>query len=364
MMQKRILIVVLTACLSIFVSCKKDEPQSSPSEPTQPQKVDKAKKGTQTGALKTSAKTGEKKPNDRKLVKSKAETKAKAKEKVKAKEKDSAPSKDNSAAAKGKDNKAATPKARLAKPTAVPALKKENKSARDKQLVAKAPTPKALPIPQEKKTAKPTLAAPARDNKPSMRRQVPGVVRSKLANARRPGQVGGPTIAPRPKSTVPSNDGELGSSKRKRAKSSGLPQRIRPNAELLLRKSDVVEVLKYKRKLDVHQLSGFDALNDEYDGIYWGSVKGHSLVAGLQIWRHRSPIESQRRYSQMLRSYPNAEETDAVTKKSFIAYWNDFIYLAFYDMSKQAIVNLTCHRTICNTPQKLVQLASRIKERL
>lgn len=142
-----------------------------------------------------------------------------------------------------------------------------------------------------------------------------------------------------------------------------LPSRVRPNAEILLRKADLVEVLEIKKAVDVHQLSGIET-GDEYDGIYWGSPNGLVYMAGVQIWRPRSPIEAQRRYSRMSSSYPNAEENTAITNKTFLAHWNDFIYLVFFDTSKQTVVSLTCSRTVCDSPQKLVILASRIKERL
>ena len=142
-----------------------------------------------------------------------------------------------------------------------------------------------------------------------------------------------------------------------------LPTRVRPNAELLLRKEDIAKVLMLRFDLDVHALVGLDS-SDEYDGVYWGSADGSKYVAGIQVWRPRSPIEAQRRYTQMVRSYPNAEETTAVTNKTFLAYWNDFIYLAFFDSGKQAVVSLTCHRKMCDSPQKLMQLATTVKERL
>ena len=113
----------------------------------------------------------------------------------------------------------------------------------------------------------------------------------------------------------------------------------------------------------MHQLAGLES-DDEYDGIFFGSPSGESFIASIQIWRPRSPIEAQRRYTQMVRSYPNAEENNAVTSKTFLAYWNDFLYLVFFDTTKQSVVALTCDRKACDTPQKLMLLASKIKERM
>ncbi len=142
-----------------------------------------------------------------------------------------------------------------------------------------------------------------------------------------------------------------------------LPSRVRPNAELLLRLDDLKELTEYQGGLDVHALPGIEG-GEEYDGIFWGSPDGKKYVAGLQIWRMRSPIRAQRRYTQMVRSYPNAEENTAITNKTFLAHWNDFIYLAFFDSGKQTIVSVTCARDVCNEPRKLVLLAIRVRERL
>ena len=142
-----------------------------------------------------------------------------------------------------------------------------------------------------------------------------------------------------------------------------MPSRVKPNAELMLRLDDLKELLEIAvAGLDVHGLAG--AEGDNYDGIYYGSTDGATYVAGVQVWKPRSPIEAQRRYTQMVRSYPNAEENNAITSKTFIAHWNDLIYLAFYDSAKQTVVSLTCHRERCNDPKKLVLLGLRIKERL
>ena len=145
------------------------------------------------------------------------------------------------------------------------------------------------------------------------------------------------------------------------------PQRVRPNAELLIRKEDLSEVLLLNGNVDVHSLPGIEP-DDSYDGIYWGSIDGSQLMVGLQVWHPRSPIEAQRRYTQMVRSYPNAEETTiAGISKTFLAFWNDYLYLAFFDQtgaSGPVVVNLTCSRKVCDTPQKLVELATRVFGRL
>jgi len=137
----------------------------------------------------------------------------------------------------------------------------------------------------------------------------------------------------------------------------------RPNVELLLQKQDLDEILEVKVPTDVHALSGLEP-SDEYDGAYWGSADGSSYVAGLQIWRPHSPVKANSRYSRMVRSYPNAEETTAITNKTFLAYWNDIIYLVFFEPGKQTVVSLTCHKKVCNSPAKLVKLGLKVKERL
>jgi len=137
----------------------------------------------------------------------------------------------------------------------------------------------------------------------------------------------------------------------------------RPNAELLLRLSDLREILNVRKTLDVHNLSGLPG-TDNYDGIYWGSPDGKTYFAGVQIWRPHSPIEAQRRYNDMVRSYPNAQESSAITNKTFLGHWNDFIYLAYLIPGKRTVISLTCHRNACKTPTMLVQLGTRIKERL
>jgi hypothetical protein len=144
-----------------------------------------------------------------------------------------------------------------------------------------------------------------------------------------------------------------------------LPTQIKPNAELLLRKEDMVEVLGLTKALDVHELPGLVADN-LYDAIYWGSPNGSTYYAGVQIWKPRSPIEAQRRYTQMVRSYPNAEETTAVGTNAFLGYWNDFYYLVFRmnDNANPSVVALTCNISACTSPDKLVVLASRIFDRL
>jgi hypothetical protein len=144
-----------------------------------------------------------------------------------------------------------------------------------------------------------------------------------------------------------------------------LPTSVPPNAELVLRKADLERILNVTFSFDVHPLPGLNR-GDTYDAIYYGSTDGSKYVAGVQVWRPRSPIEAQRRYSQMVGSYPNAEETSpsAVANKSFLAHWNDLWYLVFLDTSKHTVVSLTCHRARCNEPRKLVLLADQIKNRL
>ena len=87
---------------------------------------------------------------------------------------------------------------------------------------------------------------------------------------------------------------------------------------------------------------------------------------GIQIWKPRFPIEAQRRYSQMVRSYPNAEETTAIGSKAFLGFWNDFLYLVFMtsDNGSPTVVALTCDRRVCDTAQKLVLLATQVSDRL
>ena len=147
------------------------------------------------------------------------------------------------------------------------------------------------------------------------------------------------------------------------ARAAGLPTRVRPNAEQLLRKEDLTELLKLKKTVDVHELPGI-AADHEYDGIYWGSPDGSSYYVGLQLWKMRSPIEAQRQYTQMVRSYPNAEETTAVTSKTFLAFWNDFIYLIYLDTTKQSVVAITCHEKVCTQPSMLVGIAQKSRDRL
>jgi len=137
----------------------------------------------------------------------------------------------------------------------------------------------------------------------------------------------------------------------------------RVNAELLLRPSDIDSILGIKKGLDVHALSGIQG-STEYDGIYWARKKGSAYVAGVQVWRPHSPIEAQRQYNDMVRSYPNVQESNAITNKTFLAHWNDFIYLAYMVPGKRTVVSLTCHVKACKSPSMLVRLGERIKGRL
>lgn len=145
----------------------------------------------------------------------------------------------------------------------------------------------------------------------------------------------------------------------------GLPTKAKPNAELLLRKQDLVEILDFKKNVDVHALPGLEE-DTRYDAIYWGSPDGSEYHVGIQIWKPRFPIEAQRRYSQMVRSYPNAEETTAIGSKAFLGFWNDFLYLVFMtsDNGSPTVVALTCDRRVCDTAQKLVLLATQVSDRL
>ena len=143
----------------------------------------------------------------------------------------------------------------------------------------------------------------------------------------------------------------------------GLPTRVRPNAEQLLRKEDLKTLLQLKKAVDVHELSGLPS-DHQYDGIYWGSPDGAKYYVGLQLWKMRSPIEAQRQYTQMVRSYPNAEETTAVTSKTFLAFWNELIYLVYLDTTKQSVVAVTCHEKVCTQPSMLVGIAQTSRERL
>lgn len=143
-----------------------------------------------------------------------------------------------------------------------------------------------------------------------------------------------------------------------------VPGTVKPNAELFLTREELIEVLALKGPLDVHALAGTGS-EDAYDGVFWGTPDGQKLYVGVQIWRPRSQADAQRRYATMVRSYPNAEETQAITAKTFLAYWNDLYYLVFFDPLKQnTIVGITCDRKACDSPQKLLDLALKIKAHL
>jgi hypothetical protein len=159
--------------------------------------------------------------------------------------------------------------------------------------------------------------------------------------------------------TGPSGRSGLGPT-RKPSYKSGLP---RPNAELLLQKKDIQEILKIRSRLDVHNIEG-QKTGPGYDGVYWGSPDGKRFVAGVQIWQPGDAKLAKARYSQMLSNYPNATETKAITNKTILAHWNDFTYLAFWIPNKQTVVSVTCHRKLCNTPDRLVKLADKVHSRL
>ena len=187
-------------------------------------------------------------------------------------------------------------------------------------------------------------------------------------------QVGGPSepvspkINKRKRGKVRPGPANRKRATRKRApapvtRASGPVAAARINAELLLLPSDIDEILGVKKGLDVYPLSGIKG-SSEYDGLYWGNKKGSNYIAGIQVWRPHSPIEAQRQYNDMVRSYPNVQESTAITNKTFLAHWNEFIYLAYMVPGKRTVVSLTCHVKACKSPTMLVRLGERIKERL
>lgn len=299
--------IIVAALIAFSVGCKKDAEELAEEKNAQPEKVSKPT------AEKAVDKKAPSPPTDRKLVKATAKKKSEA------------------------DKNQRPP--RTARP-----VKKNEKAVNPRS--PKKPEQPATPIaPTPRKT---------QDN-------------PREADSQRPA----PHVGPRkkaPKTTPPDAGPRVKlSNSRNRVKArnsnrSGTPK-ARPNAELLLRKQDLLDILKIKTGLDVHQLSGLDE-SSEYDGIYWGSSKGDKYIAGIQIWQLSSHLEGQRRYERMLRSYPNAQESTAITSKTFLANWNDLIYLAFFDPGKQKVISLTCHRRVCDSPTKLVELANRIKDRI
>jgi hypothetical protein len=245
--------------------------------------------------------------------------------------------------------KVAKPLAPTASKTAASAHKKENKVAKRPLKTVKA------------SAAKPSKKAPKKAaTSARVGRNMPTKPTSTALSTR-------PTIRPRIGASEAPDRATRGNTERtsRRVPSSAKrgPATARPNAELLLRLSDLREILTVRKSLDVHSLSGLPE-TDDYDGIYWGSPDGKTYIAGVQIWRPRSPIEAQRRYNDMVRSYPNAQESSAITNKTFLAHWNDFIYLAYLIPGKRTVISLTCHRNACKNPTMLVQLGTRIKERL
>ncbi|MBT9559057.1 MAG: hypothetical protein IV100_23700 [Myxococcales bacterium] len=196
------------------------------------------------------------------------------------------------------------------------------------------------------------LGDPSGVGQPPAIRPGPGAARGEL-----PADPG----AGMPVATSPGETADEASARR----AGGLPTKAKPNAELLLRKQDLVEILDFKKNVDVHALPGLDD-DARYDAIYWGSPDGSEYHVGLQIWKPRFPIEAQRRYSQMVRSYPNAEETTAIGSKAFLGFWNDFLYLVFMtsDNASPTVIALTCDRRVCDTAQKLVLLATQVYDRL
>ena len=368
------------ACCGLFLlivigstGCKKDEEESS----SAPEKVSEPEIKTKTAAL--SEKT-DKEPADRVLKVKKAVAKTPKKKRKTGKDKGT--------------TKAEATKAQRGAP--LPKAKNQKKAQKQSN-EARKPRVAAKPggAPPTKPTMRPGARPPVADDRLEDEYDAPGegmdtpTARKPRSGPRadrpeRNAGRGGPSAAERdPVSPARANteDGRTPSSRFRndrrtpmaaappasrssdKKRTAGLPTRVRPNAEQLLRKEDLKTLLKLKKAVDVHELSGLPS-DHQYDGIYWGSPDGAKYYVGLQLWKMRSPIEAQRQYTQMVRSYPNAEETTAVTSKTFLAFWNELIYLVYLDTTKQSVVAVTCHEKVCTQPSMLVGIAQTSRERL
>ena len=109
-------------------------------------------------------------------------------------------------------------------------------------------------------------------------------------------------------------------------------------------------------------LSGI-APSETYNSAYYARATRTKFGVSLQVWKERIRRDTNDRYQQMRRDYPNAEDITGVAPKSFFSVFGDIMTLTFADLTKRTILSVSCSREVCS-PDELVSLAKAAKGRL
>jgi hypothetical protein len=126
---------------------------------------------------------------------------------------------------------------------------------------------------------------------------------------------------------------------------------------------------------DVSAIAGFDGrfetgpLNDEPDTDEYSSQ--HFKALGLpqaydlavRVWTVGEDA-APARYARLMEDLPGVDETNEIADKSLRAEEEAFVGVAFMDVGQGAVVFLTCGKSLCDTTEKLVEIARKAHARL
>jgi hypothetical protein len=104
--------------------------------------------------------------------------------------------------------------------------------------------------------------------------------------------------------------------------------------------------------------------NPTYNSVVYEAASGKGYGVSLQVWRDGSRQDSQRRFTRMLRQYPNAEATKALTPSdAFFSYWGNVQTLTIVNDKKRSVASVSCGETLC-TQKALFELAKHVQSKL
>lgn len=139
------------------------------------------------------------------------------------------------------------------------------------------------------------------------------------------------------------------------------PRSPLPDLRLLLTANDVTSISGGKTAFRKAALPGMTTTEDQ-DSLYYEPEKGTKYGFAIQVFRGATPEATRERYSSMLASYPSAVEIAPIAGKTFFAWWDEVLFVAFIQPTKNLVVVLSCGRSYCDS-DKLYELAKKVSTR-
>jgi hypothetical protein len=133
------------------------------------------------------------------------------------------------------------------------------------------------------------------------------------------------------------------------------------DVRLLLTVNDAEEISRGKGALRRTVLPGVPSDADT-DSLYYEPTKGNSYGLGVQVFRSRNAVATRDRFAAMMASYPSAQEIAPVAGRTFFAYWDEVLFVAFIQPPRNLVVVLSCGRNFCDS-DSIYELSRKVSAR-